>query len=128
MNLHAIAAPLVAAVNPFVPGKYLASNGLTVNADGSQTPGYAAPVSVKIQKQALTYRDLQQLDGINLNGEKAAMYISGDWQGVSRPRSKGGDKVTLDGDGSVWLVAQVLENWYNPDGWTKVAVTLQNGS
>ncbi|WP_322030129.1 hypothetical protein [Paraburkholderia sp. J76] len=31
-------------------------------------------------------------------------------------------------DGSLWLIALVLENWWLTDGWCKCAVTRQNGS
>jgi len=77
--------------------------------------------------QAMTYKDLIQTDGLNINGERHAMYISSDWRGVDRPSSRGGDVITLS-DGSVWLVVQVLENWFGTDGWVKVCVTKQNGA
>jgi hypothetical protein len=38
---------------------------------------------------------------------------------------KGGDLLT-DGNGDVWLVAMVLEQWQHSNGWCSVAVTLQN--
>ena len=31
-------------------------------------------------------------------------------------------------DGSVWLVALILEGWSRSAGWTKAAITLQDGS
>lgn len=128
MNLHAIAGPIVAAVNPSVIGLYQASTGSVTALDGSRTPGYADAVRVQIQMQMMTFKDLQQVDGINQNGEKRAMYISGRWEGVSRPEARGGDLVTLEGDGSIWLVSQVLENWATTDCWCKVAVVKQDGS
>ena len=127
MNLHSIVGPCVAAVNPWIIGQYQQSNGYTTAADGTRAPAYLAAVSVQIQQQALTYKDLIQVDGLNLNGEKRAFYVSGNWEGVSRPDGRGGDLITLP-DASVWLIAQVLENWYSTDGWAKVAVVKQNGS
>jgi len=40
---------------------------------------------------------------------------------------KGGDLIT-EPDGTVWLVTTELEAWSASAGWTKVAVTQQNGS
>ena len=127
MNLHAIAAPRIAAVNPWITGQYQQSNGYSTGADGTRTPSYLSAVPVQIQMQALTYRDLMQLDGLNINGVRKAMYITGNIEAVSRPDQKGGDLITLP-DGSVWLVALVLENWFETANWTKVAVTKQDGS
>lgn len=125
MNLHSIVGPIVAAVNPWVSATIQASQGYTTNPDGSRIPAYAAPVNVQVQMQAMTYRDLVQVDGLNINGEKRAMYINGTWEGVMRPDGRGGDLITLP-DASVWLVVQVLENWGYQDGWTKVAVVRQS--
>ena len=124
MNLHGIASSYVATVNPWVSGQYRQSTGYTTNADGSRSPSYASAVSVQIQMQALTFKDLTQLSGVNLNGEARAMYINGLIEGVDRPSQRGGDIITL-ADGSIWLVAHVLENWNATAGWTKVAVTRQ---
>jgi hypothetical protein len=43
--------------------------------------------------------------------------------GLVRVINKGGDLITLP-DGSIWLVAQVLEQF--PD-WVSAAITLQDG-
>ncbi len=90
-------------------------------------PAYAAPVSVQVQMQSLTYQDLQQLDGVNIQGERRAMYLNGDWNGLVREDQKGGDLITLP-NGTIWLVAQVLENWCDLNGWVKLCVTRQNNS
>jgi hypothetical protein len=127
MNLSGIVGNYVAAVNPWVTASIQASQGYATSPDGDRQPAYASPVSVQVQMQAMTYRDLVQVDGLNINGEKRAMYINGTWEGIARPDGRGGDLVTL-GDGSVWLIVCVLENWGFQDGWTKVAVVKQNGS
>ena len=128
MNLNKLVGPIVAAVNPWKLATYQRSTGATTAADGGQAPTYARPLTVRVQKQALGWKDLTQIQGLNINGEKCAMYVDGDWQGVSRPRGRGADLVTLADDGSVWLVVQVLENWNDTDGWVKVACVLQNGA
>lgn len=135
MNLHAIAAPYVAAVNPMVPVTIQFSAGYTTAGDGTQNPAYAAPVAMQAQVQALTFKDLQQIDGLNLNGTRRGIYLFGDVQGVVRVSQKGGDLITFTNasgifpPGSVWLTALALETWNGADGgWCKVAAVLQDGS
>ena len=96
----------------------------------------AAPVSseamttaftILAQVQALSTRDLRQIEGLNLQGTLKALYVSGDLTGVVRATLKGGDLVTLP-DGTVWLITLVPEPWNITAGWTKALITLQNGS
>lgn len=124
MNLHSLVGPAIAAVNPMLVAQFQQSAGSTTQADGTRVPAYAAAVPVQAQCQALSFKDLQQISGLNLNGEKLAMYVNGLWEGVARPAAKGGDLLTLP-DGSIWLVAQQLENWSRTAGWTKVAAVRQ---
>lgn len=83
---------------------------------------------VPAQVQPLTWKDLQQLDGLNLAGERRKIYLYGATDSVVRVQRKGGDLITIADGGvhaGVWLVAQSLEQF--PD-WCSVAATLQNGS
>jgi hypothetical protein len=121
VNLHHIASNAVSAVNPFVTAAIQASSGYTTSGDGSRVPSYAPAAMIPVQIQALQYQDILQLNGLNIQGTRRAMYINGDWEGLIRADKKGGDIITLP-DGTVWLVALVLEHW--PD-WVKLAVTLQ---
>lgn len=127
MNLHGIVAGAVAAVNPHITAQILASDGYTTSPDGTQVPQYLPATDIKIQSQALQYNDIVQLDGLNIQGERRAVYLPGDWNGVVRADQKGGDLLRFPdhkgGPVRTWLVVLVLENW--PD-WTKVAVTLQD--
>lgn len=127
MDLHGIVSGVIGTINPFTEASYQASTGFTTDAAGKQSPSYAAPITVSVQVQALTFRDLQQIAGIDLQGTRRAIYIEGPSQGIVRSTGQGGDLITISSgvDAGVWLVAQVLEAW--PD-WTKVAVTLQDGS
>lgn len=102
-----------------------ASTGYTTAPDGRRTPAYADPVPMLGQLQSLTFRDLAQLAGLNLQGERRALYLNGRWNGIVRQEVKGGDLVTLP-DASLWLIALVLENWWLTDGWCKCAITRQN--
>lgn len=127
MNLHGIVRAAVGTVNPTIWVSIQRSTGYTTSDDGTRVPSYAPPVDVRAQMQSLQYNDIAQLDGLNIQGQRRALYLDGNWEGIVRADGKGGDRVTLP-DGSVWLVALVLENWADRDGWVKVAITLQNGS
>lgn len=124
MNLHAIVAPIISAVNPLVPATMKISAGYTTNPDGSTVPTYNT-ASGMVQVQALTYKDLAQLDGINTNGIARAIYFYGEFNGVVRARRKGGDIITLTNDPNAgdWLIVHELEAWV---GWSKSAIVLQN--
>jgi len=129
MNLQGITANIISAVNPMVDCILQVSNGKTTNADFSVSPAYLDAVAVSGQVQSLTFRDLQQIEGLNLQGIRKAIYLQGDVQGLVRQLNKGGDLITMP-DGTVWLVAMVLESWgmnvLDTSGqWCKVAVTQQ---
>ena len=124
MNLHAIAAPVIAAVNPMIDGFIQFSTGNTKAPNGIRTGTYAAPVPASLQVQELTTDDLRQLEGLNLEGHTVAIYLYGSVDGVSRVNQKGGDLITVPtgSNAGTYLVTKLLERW--PD-WTKVAATLQ---
>lgn len=126
MNLHSIVAPYIGAINPNIEVQWKQSNGYVIDANYKQQPQYVQ-FQTWVQKQALSFKDLVQLQGVNLNGEACAFYVNGNIQGVLRPDARGGDIFIL-GDGSIWLVVHVLENWNYTAGWTKCAVVKQNGS
>lgn len=84
-------------------------------------PAYSGPYPAQAQIQSLTFRDLVQITGLNLQGTRRAIYFYGNIEGIVRSRLEGGDVVVF-ADDSVWLVAIALETWSN---WSKVAVTLQ---
>ncbi|MBX9593930.1 MAG: hypothetical protein K2X46_06180 [Roseomonas sp.] len=120
MNLHGIAAGVVGAVNPHVPARLLPSRGWTTQGDGTRVPAYGPPVDAMAQVQSLTFKDLQMVSGLNIQGEARAIYLNGDWRGVIRADKAGGDVITIGAER--YLVVQALETW--PD-WSKVAVVRQ---
>ena len=122
MNLRGLANGLTSQVNPNTAATYRASAGYTTEPSGKRVPAFAADVGVTVQEQALTGKDLMQIAGLNLQGELKAIYVTGDWRGVSRPDVKGGDIVQTPR--GTWLVAQVLENW-DTAGWCKVVAVRQ---
>lgn len=125
MNLMGIVQGAISTVTPYVSATLSYSDGFTVNADYSRTPTYTTPIVVPAQVQALTYKDLLQVDAVNLAGEARRVYFYGDVQSVVRAMQKGGDLFTLTDGPNVgtWLVVHVLETW--PD-WCACACVLQS--
>lgn len=122
MDLHGIASSAIGAVNPFVPVTISISTGSTTNADGSRTPTYSDPIDgVMAQVQPMTFSDLRQTEGLNLQGTKRGIYLEGNIDAIVRLNQKGGDLITME-DGSVWLTVLILESWVD---WCKAAITLQ---
>ena len=74
------------------------------------------------QVQSLTFKDITQLDSLNIQGMQRAVYITGSVDGLVRETNQGGDMIKLP-DGTWWLTTHVLEKW--PD-WCKIAITQQN--
>lgn len=124
MNLHGIVSGAIGAVNPQRKFTVQISAGYTSSADGTQVPVYLKSITLMGQAQPMSWKDLQQTDGLNLQGTVQSIYFTGRIEGIVRADRKGGDLVT-DDQGKIWLVETVLEEW--PD-WCKVAVTLQNQS
>lgn len=122
MNLHGIVSNAIGMVNPFIRADLLRSTGYITQPDGSRTPTYTALRNIRIQVQGLTNDELKQIEGLNIQASKNAVYLSGDCDVVVRPERIGGDMLKFGGQ--TWLVITVLEEW--PD-WSKVLVVLQNG-
>ncbi len=119
MNLHGIVSGAIGAVNPFVPAVIKISTGYSTDAAGRRTPSYTQ-IDVSVQLQALGYKDLMHIDGLNLQGVVKAAYVNGNFNGVNRPKQQGGDLLIVNGE--EWLIVQPLEEW--PD-WCKFVVNLQ---
>lgn len=124
MNLKAIVSGAIQSVLPDETLRLRRSTGNTTDAAGKVSPSYASPLPVQGNVQSLSYKDLMQIDGLNLQGTRRKIYLFGHVDGQVRVFSKGGDLIT-DAGGQVWLVAQNLEQW--PD-WCAVAATLQDGT
>lgn len=120
MNLHGLASAAVAAVNPPISAQVFQATGYTTAPDGSRAPGYADPLTLSIQKQELSFKDLQLVDGLNLQGIFCTVFLNGAIYGVDRGTAGGGDKFVFNGQ--TWLVVAVPEQW--PD-WCRVILCLQ---
>ena len=97
------------------------STGYATNADGSRTPSYTTVTGIKADVQPMTNQELHQVDGLNMGGEKSAIYLSGELLGVLRAGQVGGDIIEFQ-TGEKYLVVLVLEQW---QGWAKAAVVRQ---
>lgn len=123
MNLHGIVRAAISSINPDISVLWRQSNGYTQDASYKQVPAYIDyPVTV-VQLQALSSKDLQHPDLLNVQGVMRALYMNGSAEGVNRAFAKGGDLFTISGQ--VWKVVTVLETW--PD-WCKVAINLQGAT
>lgn len=131
MRLRSLANGLIGSVNPNTAAQLLHSTGYATGADGSSTPAYTT-TSVRVQVQALSAPQIQHLDSLNIQGVLRNARLNGDWRGVYRPGSQGGDLITFgttpdvraDLRGTTWLVVQVLETWAD---WCSLAIQLQKG-
>ena len=120
MDLRGLANGVSSTVNPNKTVTVRRSTGYTIGAGRKQVPSYATPVEGPGQVQALDGKDLQQLDGLNVQGTIRAIYLRGALAGVIRPDGTGGDLVEIGAE--TWLVVKVLEGWPT---WTKAAIVLQ---
>jgi len=120
MNLHGLASNCAGAVNPSVVATIRTSTGSTPQADGSLVPTYATATGL-VNVQGLSGKDIQHLNGLNIQGVTRKAYVKGDLNGVVRASGQGGDLLTLP-DGTIWLVATVFESW--PD-WSAVGLIQQ---
>lgn len=102
-------------------GTYLLNRSQDAVASTAMTTAYV----MLAQVQPMTWRDLQQTDGLNLNGTRRKIYLYGSIDSINRVTEGGGDLITVASgvNAGVWLVAQVLEQF--PD-WVCAACTLQN--
>jgi len=133
LNLHGIVRGAINSVNPDRSALYLASTGPTSNADFSQTPGFAAPVAVRVQIQPLGRDELKHIDRLNLTGVFRTVYLFGNPQGIVRVLAQGGDLIKFapfQGQAvQTWKIVYVDGPWnVENGGWTKLIVVLQDGS
>lgn len=126
MNLHGIVRGQITAVNPDTTVSVQVSAGTyTTDDDGKRVPDYLPAVEVPGQVQPVSFRDITQLDSLNIQGTRIAIYLYGRVDGLVRVTQKGGDLITVAAGQyrGVWLVAMISEQW--PD-WCKALCTLQD--
>lgn len=124
VNLRNIANKATRTINPNIPAIWKASMGYTTGMAGKTTPSYAADVQLIIQAQALTKKEIEHIDAMNLSPCDRAVYVNGQVNGIDRESQTGGDLLVFEG--RTWLVVAILEGWTTA-GWCKAALTQQNG-
>lgn len=124
VNLRAIANRFTSTVNPNISVQRHAYTGRTLSTSGKPTPSYAAAAPLTAQVQALTKKEVEHIDNMNLSPCDRAAYVNGQVQAFDRVDQTGGD--LLEFEGKFWLVMAVLEGWTTA-GWCKVALVQQNG-
>ncbi len=130
MNLQAMVAPLVGAINPPMIGNVLISTGSTQNADFSRTPIYSTATGISMQVQPLSSKQIEHVDALNLSGVFRSVYLNGRIDSLVRVAGKGGDILQLPTGYSgqafdTWLVVEQAEA-FDTAGWVRVIVQLQN--
>jgi hypothetical protein len=127
MDLHGLVSGAIGSVNPFIPATLKVSTGYVTDDAGKRTETYSTYDGMSAQVQPLQWRDLAQIDGLNLNGTRRKIYLKGEAEAIVRVSRKGGDLIVISGgvDAGTYLVAQVAEQW--PD-WCSVYATMQDGS
>lgn len=123
MNLRAIANNATRSVNPNISATVMVSTGYNTAANGRQVPAYAPPVCLTLQAQALSKKEIEHLDSMNLSNATRAVYANMTLTGVDRVKQSGGDLLVFGGE--TWLVISVLEDWSLTSGWCKVAIARQ---
>jgi hypothetical protein len=127
MNLRGIANSNTKAINPNVTCTRRRSTGSVMKPGGVRVPTYSDS-TLTVQAQALSFGDLAQLDGLNIQGTRRAIYTDGVVSGLIRVAKQGGDILVFPTgtfpEGDTWLCVHVLEQW---TPWCKVAITLQDG-
>lgn len=123
MNLHGFVSGVIGSVNPNVKVTVKRSTGYTTAASGKRTPTYTTTTGVSAQVQGVNAKELAHLNSLNIQGVLRSVHLTGDWRGIQRASSAGGDLLTFGGFD--WLVVHVFETW--PD-WSRVIVAMQSPS
>lgn len=128
MNLRAVANSMTRAINPNIAGTIRVYAGEQKDASYNRTPTYNAAMPVELQIQALTKKEIEHLDALNLSDATRAAFANRQMTGVDRASKSGGDLLDFidpeTGIMSTWLVIATLQAW-GTSGWCKVAISKQ---
>lgn len=129
MNLRSIANSYTRVINPNVVATLNRSNGYLTLDSGRRVPQFTQ-TPIIIQMQALSFGDIQSIEGLNIQGYRRKIYTNSFVAGLIRVGQKGGDLIVFDPatpgappEGNTWLCAHVLEPW---GPWRAFVMTLQN--
>lgn len=122
MNLRNMANRLTSAVNPNLTVQHRAYQSYSTLASGKTAATYAAAVPLVAQVQALTKKEIEHIDNMNLSPCDRAAYVNGQLQAFDRVAQTGGDFLYFEN--RWWKVMAILEGWTTA-GWCKAALTGQ---
>lgn len=145
LNLHGTVRRAIVSVNPDIAASYLQSTGYSPNSAGKQVPQYAAAVTVTIQAQPPSGRDLKHMEFLNIQGTTRVVFLYSNPQAIDRVDARGGDLLQFPQFTGApvdnWLVVEVAETWDvgtnqaaaselptpppSVSGWTKLYCVLQ---
>lgn len=124
MNLRNIANRATRTINPNTVAQWRAYQGYTTGSSGKTVASYAAGADLTVQAQALTKKEIEHIDSMNLSPCDRAAYANGQLQAYDRVAQTGGDFLYFEN--RWWKVMAILEGWTTA-GWCKVALVGQNG-
>lgn len=119
MNLHGLVRGAITAVNPDIQATVTRADGYTTGPSGKQVPVVVSSPAL-VQVQGLNAKDIEHMNALNIQGVLRSVHLYGDWRGIQRATSSGGDTMTFNGQS--WRVVHVMETW--PD-WSRVIVAQQ---
>ena len=119
-NMHDDVRGAITDLNDDTPGNVYVSTGAT-NSRGILTPTFST-VAAQLQFQAQDHDKVMHERGLEYAGIYYTVYAYGNFTGIDRPDSKGGDLVQTTSDGKFYLITRVLEWWPQ---WCSFEVTRQ---
>lgn len=122
LNLRAIANRATGAINANIAATLRRSTGYTTSASGARVPSYADGEDVVVQMQALSKREVEHLDALNISNAHVSIYANTQLTPIDRSKQSGGDLLTIRGE--LWMVVALLEGWVGA-GWCKAALSRQ---
>lgn len=120
MNLRKIANFATSTVNLNIPAVLARNIGYFTNDDGTRTASFEY-FTAQAQVQAVSEDMLAFMQNQGVQGVLRSVYLDGNWSGIIRADSKGGD--ILKFNGYDWMIVHVMESWAD---WSHVIVAQQN--
>jgi hypothetical protein len=130
LNLHAAVRSVIPAINADIAGWWYVNKGASIGTDGRQVATFQVPVSVQLQVQPPSAKDLRFAEFLQLQGVVRTVFMFSNPQGIVRVNQTGNDLLLFPQwagtPNDAWLVAKPDEGW-NVDygGWTKLIAVLQ---
>lgn len=124
INVRAIANRYTSTVNPNLTVQWRKYRGYKTLPGGKTAPSYATAAGLVAQVQALSKKEIEHIDSLNLSPCERAAYVNGQLQAFDRVAQTGGDLLYFEN--RWWKVMAILEGW-STAGWCKVALVGQNG-